>query len=182
MADFGLNPTTHPLPISAAPNSSDLGRRRSQPNSDGTFHQEVCLYVPSALQANLTIGQPYLLAHGSTAGQYFQAVVPAGSATSGVATQLVVLVGSVRDITTAPTTGTYAWFAYAGKVPVLVDGTTDVAAGDTLKSDTNLITGSLVRSGTTRTTQVVGKALAAQTANSAVLIDVLLYGDTALNG
>lgn len=70
--------------------------------------------------------------------------------------------------------GEVAQILVGGKGGLLVDGTTDVAAGDYLEV---LNTGTAaVKDGTTRSVNCIAMALEAQTANSAVLIDVQFIG------
>lgn len=185
MPDFGLSPTVVPVPIPNATNATDLGRKRSVRNVggtlDGTYMQQVCLYVPSALQANLIIGQPYYMGFGSTIGQYYTAVAPAGSATSGITRLPVVLVESVLVRGTIPVTGGYAWFAFAGHCQALVDGTTSVAVDDTLRLNSAVVSGAFIKDPTAYTSQTsktgVAKSLGVQAAASAVLTDILLFGE-----
>jgi len=70
--------------------------------------------------------------------------------------------------------GEVAQILVGGKGGLLVDGTTDVAAGDYLEV-INAGT-SAIKDGTTRTVNCIAMALEAQTTNSAVLIDVQYIG------
>lgn len=171
---------TFPVPNAAAGAfASSLGAIEQVPNSNGDYRWEVLLYVPSALQGNLAQGTPYYLNFVSTAGQYLQPATMAGNATSGTFRQLVVLQDSAKRTGTMPTTGAYGWFAFKGVANVLVDGTTDVAAGNYLLSNSKTISGALILDGTTKTDESVGMALAAQATDSAVLTSVFLFGDPA---
>lgn len=186
MADFGVGPTMVPLPISSVStdlNGTSLGRKRSVANSDGTYHQQVCLYVPAALQGSVSVsGAPYFVDHGSVIGQHYQASAPAGNASSGVARLCVTMEDAVTTKGAIPTSGTYGWFAFAGKTKALVDGTAAVVAGNFLKVNSKSISQAMQidGNGATRTTASVAVALAAQAVAGGVMIDVVLLGDPAL--
>lgn len=175
--------TIFPVPVTDSPTALP-GGTRFRNDVNGNVWEEILLYVPSALQGNLTVGAPYYISFSGIDSQNPQAVALAGSATSGVVRLMGVLMSNQQNTGATPTSGTYSWFAIRGTVSVLVDGTTDVAAGDYLRVNSTVVSGALIKdpaSGTTAPSTVsVGVAQAAQAANSAVLIQVYLLGDRAL--
>lgn len=74
-------------------------------------------------------------------------------------------------------TATWGWYAFAGYVDALVEGTTDVAKDDFLK--VTAPNAQFVKDGATKTTDSFAISTAAQAADSAVLTKVWLIGSEA---
>lgn len=126
------------------------------------YEQDGKIFIDAIAHAALTKGQPYVVVPDSTSYAVTQA--PATLA-------VLHYCGAPQK---AYASGEVAQIQIGGKAEMLVDGTTDVAAGDYLEV-LNTAT-SAVKDGTTRSVNSVGIALEAQASNSAVLIDVMLFG------
>ena len=156
----------------ATPRSSGAadcpGAIRTMGDASGNYGKQIRLYKPSG--AALTVSQVLRVSYVGTS----PGVLPAIAAVaSGTATfdRLVVAVN-------ATVSGTFDWFWIEGFCPILVEGTTDVAAGDFLKSVAGTSTTALIKdSSTTRSANSFAVAMAAQTANSEVAVLCYLIGD-----
>lgn len=158
-------------PVVPAVDSTSLranGLERVVTNSDGT--QQVQRLCYNGLVGTTVQYAPYLLTfvNAATNGK---AHAIAATATLAVYQKVVVAQEAIA------TTG-YVWCTISGYCTCLVDGTTDVAASDYLK--TNGSTASLIKDATTRTTSGVGIALAARTTDSAGALSIFLFEDNAL--
>lgn len=159
MSFQGAQPASRP----GFPHVDSMQRRVSR-NSDGTLRHEVRLY--NATGGALTSGGFYMVDYGGTTptAPNPRVVTPA---TTAIMREFVVALSALADVS-------YGWFAYAGYVDALVEGTTDVTAGDYLK----LVNAQLyvVKDATTISAASMARALAGQTANSAVAARIFLFG------
>lgn len=142
-------------------------------NVDGTGYWAI--YAFNNDSAAVAVGKCYELQIGGTEGKNPQ-VKKFVDGTTTIYRTVVIATDTTAD-------QAYGWFAIQGTVPfALVDGNTDVSAGNTLKIDTNDSNGgvtTLVKSATDYsglTNQDVGVALAASTANSANTTRIWLFG------
>lgn len=147
-------------------NGNYPGKVRRVYNSDGTVRFDVWAY--NGTGGALTAGRPYLLTFGSALATILKVAVPTTNAE--ICNQGVIALEATAN-------ATWGWFAIAGVVKslALVDGTTDVAAGDHLEVTNGLAT-ALQKDGTALSSKSFAVALAAQAADSAVATDILLIG------
>ncbi len=146
-------------------------------NVDGTGYWAIYAFNNDA--AAVAVGKVYELQYGGTTGKNPQVKKFVDGTTT------IYRVGVIATDTTADQA--WGWFAIQGEVPfALVDGNTDVAAGDCLKIDTNDANGGVsimvkdTGAWTSLTNQTIAVALAASTANSANTTRVYLLGKEAL--
>lgn len=142
---------------------------RIERNADGLARKEIRLY--NAYASAIPVGQPCLVRYDGDA--ITNPYVISGAAASGTAVSEIVAIPQA-----AVPASSWAWFAIAGYVSGLVEGTTDVAKDHPLQFCAATVSG-LTRSGTGTIPggDICGWAREAQTTNSAVLVQVYLQGD-----
>lgn len=96
--------------------------------------------------------------------------------------KITACVATTVDVTvvvaaSAVAASSWGWFFFKGYCDVLVEGTTDVAKDDYLKLLTGTTATALLKDGTSRTTDSIAIACAAQASNSEVSTKVYLFGD-----
>jgi hypothetical protein len=141
---------------------------RSVTDASGNVGWQVRLFKPSG--AALSVGQTLRVAYvGAVSGNPQVAAVASGTATFD---RLVVA-------SAATASGTWDWYYFEGYCKILVEGTTDVASADFLKSVAGTSTTALIKDGSTRSANSFAIAIDGQTANSEVLTLCYLLGDQA---
>ena len=148
-------------------NRRQVGDIKRLYNSDGTWRDVICLLNDTG--AATVVNQVVMIGFGA-------------SPASGLLAKTLAAVTVDVKIAVAESAipfGDPGWFAIHGWVDALVEGTTDVAAGDALMVVVATDADAFVvdTSGANRTTRTGAFALAGQTANSAVLTRVLLLSD-----
>lgn len=83
--------------------------------------------------------------------------------------------------TEATATASWGWFTIAGYDDVLVEGTTDVAKDDFLKITAATTATAMLKDGTTKTTDSIAIACAAQASNSEVLTKCYIIGEAPID-
>jgi hypothetical protein len=112
------------------------------------------------------VGRTYILVESGTDGEAWTAVTPAALAS---------VPRSVAVANEVIANGAFGYFTIRGHVMALVNGTTDVAADDRLKLAPGTSAVAFIKD-SAETVSSVGKACAAQAADSDVLTLVLLHG------
>jgi hypothetical protein len=160
-----------PLPVNAdgAGDAGGEGEVRVRYNASGAASKEI--YLRNLSGGDTVVGQPYL---------YQQKGLPGSG-------QVVIDVAAVATVnrelvwaTSIVAANQWAWFVFWGVANILVDGNTDVGAGDWLKVAVGTHTNAMQDSSSARSNSSVAVARAAQTANSAVLTECFLLGDRAV--
>jgi hypothetical protein len=157
--------------------STDQSGHTNTENVDGTGYFAIYAFNNDA--AAVAVGKVYELQVSGTTGVNPQIKKFVDGTTTIYRTGVIA--------TKAYADQTWGWYAIQGEVPfALVDGNTDVAAGDCLKIDTNDANGGVsvmvkdTGAWTSKTNQTIAVALAASTANSANTTRVYLLGQEAL--
>ncbi len=129
-------------------------------------------FIYAYVTNSIARGTPRVLLASVTAGQI--PLVAAAPVTSAIPQRI-----GVTTVATGSAGAGYQWIQIEGDAYALVDGTpADVVAGNMLEVLTTA-TSFIQDGGSTRTVGSVGFAKEAQAANSAVLIEVYLFGDPA---
>lgn len=134
-------------------------------NSDGTYRDVIALINDTG--AATVAGQVCTVGYGA-------------SAASGLLAKTVAAVSVDVKLAVAESAisfGNVGWFCIHGWVDALVEGTTDVTAGDFLKLVAGTTTIAFIKDGTSRTSDSGAVAMAGQTANSEVSTRVLLFDE-----
>jgi hypothetical protein len=147
------------------------GEIRERFDSNNLRRVEMRLYNAAA---TTVLGGWYELAFDGDEETNPKVITIASGAASGAVTGAIQYAVVATEVVA---TGNWSWFVVQGNYSALVEGTTDVAKDDYLKFATGTSTTAPIKdSSTVRSTTSVAIARAAQTANSAVLTDVYIFG------
>jgi hypothetical protein len=160
-----------PPPVNADGTGDATGEGQVRVRFDANGRASKEIYLRNLSGAAGIIGQPYLYQQRGVAGS--------GQVVIDVAAVATVNREIVFATDTTPV-NTFGWYAFWGVATVLVDGTTDVAAGDWLKLAVGTHATLMLDSTSARSNSSLAVARAASTANSANLTEVFLLGDRAV--